>query len=298
MGAVGGLVLGRGVPPRVVVDHGVGGGQVQAHAAGLEADQEHRHAAFLEVFHRYAAVAGVAGQRHPADLCAVQLGGDQAEHGGELREHQDAPTLVDEFGQHVHQQVELGALLDARGGGRLQQARVAAHLAQLQQRIQDHDLAAREALAGDLGAHLLVHRRAHRLVEVALAALQPDAAHDDGLGRQLGGDVFLAPAQDEGAQARREQVAAHRVAVLLDRRAPGLGELLVGAEKARQQEVELRPQLAEVVLQRRAGETQAVAGLQLADHLRALAGGVLHRLRLVEDQQAPLARLQRLGVAP
>ena len=116
MGAVGGLVLGRWVPPRVVVDHGVGRGEVEAHAARLQADQEHRHATLLEVFHRDAAVAGVAGQRDPADLRLVEFGRDQAEHGGELREHQDAPALVDQLGQHVHQQVELGALLHPQGG--------------------------------------------------------------------------------------------------------------------------------------------------------------------------------------
>jgi hypothetical protein len=43
VGAVGGLVFDGGVPPRVVVDHRVGGGEVEADAAGLEADEEDRH---------------------------------------------------------------------------------------------------------------------------------------------------------------------------------------------------------------------------------------------------------------
>jgi hypothetical protein len=43
VGAVGGLVFDGRVPPRVVVDHRVGRGQVEADAAGLQADQEDRH---------------------------------------------------------------------------------------------------------------------------------------------------------------------------------------------------------------------------------------------------------------
>jgi hypothetical protein len=42
VGAVGGLVLDGRVPPGVEVDDHVRAGQVQARAAGLEADQEQR----------------------------------------------------------------------------------------------------------------------------------------------------------------------------------------------------------------------------------------------------------------
>ena len=51
MRAVGGLVLGRGVPPGVHVDHVVGRGQVQALPAGLERDEEHVPLAALEGVH-------------------------------------------------------------------------------------------------------------------------------------------------------------------------------------------------------------------------------------------------------
>ena len=110
VGAVGGLVLDRRVPPRVVVDDGVGGGQVEADAAGLEADQEDRHLAGLEAADRRFAVARVCRSaarrrcRRAASSCSIS-----AEHAGELREDEDAPAFVDQFGQHLHQQVELGA---------------------------------------------------------------------------------------------------------------------------------------------------------------------------------------------
>ena len=42
VGAIGGLLLDGRVPPRIEVDDGVGGGEVEARAAGLEADEEDR----------------------------------------------------------------------------------------------------------------------------------------------------------------------------------------------------------------------------------------------------------------
>ena len=88
-----------------------------------------------------------------------------------------APALLDHIGQHLRQQIELhaaGVRLEALG----QQARIATDLAQLEQRVEDHDLAAREAAARDLFLHALVHRDAHGLVEVALRSGQLHAAHD------------------------------------------------------------------------------------------------------------------------
>ena len=61
VGAVRGLGLGGGVPPRVVVDDGVGGGQVEAGAAGFEGDEEQRGFAGLEILDEFAAVLGSAG---------------------------------------------------------------------------------------------------------------------------------------------------------------------------------------------------------------------------------------------
>ena len=61
------------------------------------------------------------------------------------------------------------ALGTAAAGAALEQARVAADLAQLEQRVQDRDVAAGEAALLDLLAHALVHRQAHALVQVALA---------------------------------------------------------------------------------------------------------------------------------
>ena len=56
VGAVGGLILDGRIPPGIIVDHRVGGGEVEADAAGFQADQEERHFAALERLDRLGAV--------------------------------------------------------------------------------------------------------------------------------------------------------------------------------------------------------------------------------------------------
>src|ERR1700730_15642639 len=62
VGAVGRLVLDGRVPPRVVMDDRVGGGQIEAGAASLETDQEQRHLALLEARDWGGTIFGVAAQ--------------------------------------------------------------------------------------------------------------------------------------------------------------------------------------------------------------------------------------------
>ena len=68
VGAVGGLVFGGGVPPGVVVDDGVCGGEVEAGAAGFEGDEEDGDVAFLELFDEGGAVFGLAGEFEVRDV--------------------------------------------------------------------------------------------------------------------------------------------------------------------------------------------------------------------------------------
>ncbi|MNN77744.1 hypothetical protein D3C81_1942380 [compost metagenome] len=112
------------------MDHGVGGRQVQAHTAGLEADQKDLQLAILEILHRCAAVAGFAGEDGVGDPALLQFGFDQCKHGGELREQQDAPAFGNQFVEHFQQAAELArAACAGRGGAAVDQAQVAAHLA-------------------------------------------------------------------------------------------------------------------------------------------------------------------------
>ena len=61
------------------------------------------------------------------------------------------------------------ALVTLPPAAALEQPRIAADLAQLEQRLQDGDVAAGEAALLDLVADALVHRQADALVEIALA---------------------------------------------------------------------------------------------------------------------------------
>ena len=60
----------------------------------------------------------------------------------------------------------------------------------------------------------------------------------------------------------------------------------------------MRPQLAEVVFERRASHAQPVPRIKPAQRPGRAAAGVLDHLRLVEDQQVPGLLAQRGDVAP
>ena len=206
--------------------------------------------------------------------------------------------MLHQRGQGGSQPFELGAFGIGRDLRASHQARVAAGLAQLEQSVQHRDLCAGPALARECAAYLLVGRGAHGFVQGALAALQLHALQDVGARRQFGRHIGLAAAQDEGAHALGQQLRAQGLAVLLDGLAPALGELPRVAQEAGHEEIELRPQLAQVVLQRRARQAEPVRGLQAAQGAGAAAGGVLHHLRLVEDQQVEGLRGQGGRIAP
>jgi hypothetical protein len=90
---------------------------------------------------------------------------------------------------------------------------------------------------------------------------------------------------------------AFDVAALLDWRAIPPPERLSVAEETRQEEVVQRPQLAEMVLERRARQAQPLPGPQ---HPRQLRGGgqrVLDGLRLVQHDHVPVLRRQHRMIA-
>lgn len=58
VGAVAGLVLDGGIPPRVEVDDVVGSRQVESQSTGLQADEEQRLVACLELAHQSVALYG------------------------------------------------------------------------------------------------------------------------------------------------------------------------------------------------------------------------------------------------
>ena len=179
------------------------------------------------------------------------------------------------------------------GGFELDQARIAADLAQFEQGFEHDEMAAIEPEAGEFLAHFLVERKPHGFVEIALRAFKGDAADDLGLGRQVLGHLALGAAEQEGRDAARKPGAPLFIALTLDGCAVEALEFLLAAEQAGHQEVVLAPQLAEVVFQRRAGEAEPVFGDEFARNLGGGTAAVLDVLRLVENHELPaLARKQ------
>ena len=107
----------------------------------------------------------------------------------------------------------------------------------------------------------------------------------------------FAPAQDERPHDRAQPLERLGVVVDLDRLDERAVEPLARAEQARVEQIHDRPQLAEVVLDRRARHRDAAARAQQPQRARATRLRVLHVLRLVEEQAVPVDELQRLDVA-
>ena len=97
--------------------------------------------------------------------------------------------------------------------------------------------------------------------------------------------VGLHPAQDVGP----DQIAQRAVGVVrpLGQGLGGAAELLRASEQAGIDEVEDRPQVAEVVFHRRSGQGDPCFSLQGLGGARLLGVGVLDRLRLVQHHEAP-----------
>src|SRR6185436_3763803 len=102
--------------------------------------------ASLEGVDRLLPVGGVAGELEVGDGAFGHATAEQREHAAELREDEHAPTLL----ELLLEQREEGVVLDrARHAPRRRygaQARIAAYLAQLHQRVQDGDGRAHDAL--------------------------------------------------------------------------------------------------------------------------------------------------------
>ena len=110
VGAVDGLGLDGGVPPGVEQEDVVGGGQVEAEAAGLEADQEELAVGIgLEALDPRLAVARLAVEVLVGDALARRAARARREEAGELREDQRLVALLEDLGELREEHVELGA---------------------------------------------------------------------------------------------------------------------------------------------------------------------------------------------
>src|SRR2546422_6250153 len=133
MRPVGGLGFDRWIPPWVEVNHGIGASEVQADAAGLEADQKDgKRIVALETVDDFAAVGSRAIEEGIGDFLGFKPLANKCQHAHELAEDQHTMAAVDDLLEQFAEKIEFA------GSGfrirllQLQQPQVATNLPQAQ----------------------------------------------------------------------------------------------------------------------------------------------------------------------
>ena len=125
--------------------------------------------------------------------------------------------------------------------------------------------------------------------------------NDVGARRQLGENGRLGPAQEKRPDALRERVQAvggfRPVAATLDRTAKSQPEGLLATKQTRHHELHHRPQLAQVILKRRAGQCNSMRCPQRPDRSRRTGARILDQVRLIGDDHLPALRLEHIAIA-
>src|SRR5262249_9384362 len=101
MGAIGRLILGGGIPPRIAVDHRIGAREVQPGAPGLEGYEKERCRPALESRHGRVAIAGRSIEVLVGELRAIEVLSPEREELDELRENERSTFLGDELADEI-----------------------------------------------------------------------------------------------------------------------------------------------------------------------------------------------------
>jgi hypothetical protein len=142
-----------------------------------------------------------------------------------------------------------------------------------------------------------MQRGADGLLQLALIVCQIDAAQDGVLWRQVGRDLGLGAAEQEGLDAANELNAAHGIVVLLDRRAEPLREAFAVTEQAGVEEGKLGSQLLQIVFDRCARQAETMARIKLAYRACRLRIRALDDLRFIQHDEVPRQPLHLFDTA-
>mmetsp|Transcript_41676 Transcript_41676/g.114833 ORF Transcript_41676/g.114833 Transcript_41676/m.114833 type:complete len:297 (+) Transcript_41676:818-1708(+) len=284
------------IPVRVKNDARVGRDEVDAQPARARRQQEDiNRLVRVEIVHRLPALVVADGAVEPAEAHALprEVVLEDVEHARHLREDQDlVVTLGLELAQDAveqlhlargHQQDVVDDLAPVGVDRPLEEVRVVAALAELHQHVLQPHL-----LAGALGELPLEQVLVHLLLPVR----EPREQNVLVLFGQADLDVRLEPPQQKRPQDLVElgddrvlELALHDLLLVVV-----LGEVEVEprlervevVEDVRQQEVEQRPQLGQVVLQRRAGQEQPEGHGDAAERFRKRRRFILEPVPLVD----------------
>ena len=273
-------------------------GRLSPRAAGPQRDDEQRRAV-------HAVEAGEQLVARPRRETAVEEADVPPEPRPEMgREAPEARVLGEDerlvvrgdVGQQLDEPLELpGAPLERPAGGD-DELGVVAELLQLAEH-REHGAAAVEP------ALVLLDLRQpavdDRLVEARLLDRQVAADLGDRDRRELQVDLgrVLRPAEDERPDERAQALEGMGVAPHLDRAREAPLERLARPEQPWVDQLHDRPELPEVVLDRRARERERPVAGNAPQGAVALRPGVLHVLRLVQEQAVPRDRREEVGVA-
>ena len=214
---------------------------------------------------------------------------------GELGEDQRALAAVDQLLHHLPEPLELVGALGREGAAILQELRrVVADLLEPQERGQDQA----PALDALRLLQLLCDVLDDGLVEGRLLGRERAIHLLLDLVRQIVDDplVGLDAAQDEGLHQLLQGHRPGRIVALVDGHLEGLAELGLLAQVAGIEEVEDRPEIAQAVLDGRAGQGQAMRRRQLQDRARLGGLRILDVLGLVDHHAVPVPAPQELLV--
>lgn len=226
---VDGLVFYGGVPPGVYQVYVIGFGQVEASAAGFEADEEYTHGGIiLEGFDGFGTVTGLTGEVREGDVAGLQLGADEVKHGNELREHQDLVVGVFVF-DVFDECIDLGGLVAEifvvfEDGGRV------ADLTEFGKALEDVHALGFDLILG-CGLQEVAELAFASVVDLALFGAHFAVQYHFGFLGQLGGYLFLCTAQDERIDAPLQGFGVFDAFELIDRHGIMVAEVLKGAQQ-------------------------------------------------------------------
>ena len=235
----------------------------------------------MKFLHQFAAILRVAGQIKVRPLAQLYRVAEQIEHGDELREHEHLVPLLHQWIEQVQQRGDLRAFGLAEFS--VHEPGVTANLPQPQQRRENVEslvvellvrFEAKDELAGALefGAIERALLTFHYAQQVLL----------DAVGQVLRDLHFCAP-QQEWSHARGQSAAGERVIL----RVEAAEKMRPVAQRAGHGEGENAPEIQQTVFNGRAGEREAMLGLQRAGRLRGLRVGIFDVLSFVKNRRKP-----------
>ena len=265
----------------------VGGREIQARSARLEADEKERGRARLKGFDE--GLSLLRGRRpveiEVVDAARFELLPDEGEVARKLTEDERSVPARHQVGDEVEEGLRLRGSESETLVDQLRVTDGAAQLREFGKRLKGRD-----------GPRFEAVRRAFakRFVERPFVVRQRDAQRDFRLFGELFEHLRLGAAKEEGRNEALQLPLTIAVPPLFDRHDVAFGKVLVTPQKPRIREFEEVPDFAQVVLERRPRQKNPRVAREPHGGLRHLRAAVFDRVRFVEHGRRPRARSEQI----